>query len=430
MSLEGAQNRGKDGGAHENAHETSFDEGILYLTKDTLTSDVRDITDVHSLQLVQDGDSTVSIRGLLAGDGEDLDSYSYDQTVVDVSAEWMKSRCKNLGIEFDIVGEENVGDILGLDPESNSQFLSGGISEDNGMLCSDGGNLEAHSISSSNDAKCSDIMPLCSLPDDLNLKTEQVLSQSIDAQTGTSGLVIGSFGTGGTSVFGDLPSSLHSHSVGFQPSSVKTEQNFDDPSDIGTLTQSHSQIQNILDSSYASINPSSSQSILGSAGTISTCVSDSGGILPNFLGINRSLSTPSVSELGMSDGDNGPNAAIESLQQNVFLSAADGVTTSVTSNPAPVDTDPSRVGINDPGNVTLATISVSTDKEANSTQILVNTSQGQQLYMINTADLNQATSAIMPLAQPVDSLSSVQTLTTVPQSGVYVCILSKQGFIQ
>ena len=51
------------------------------------------------------------------------------------------------------------------------------------------------------------------------------------------------------------------------------------------------------------------------------------------------------------------------------------------------------------GNLTLATISISTDKASNSTQILVNynTNQGQQLYHINTSDLTQATNAMEPL---------------------------------
>ena len=46
----------------------------------------------------------------------------------------------------------------------------------------------------------------------------------------------------------------------------------------------------------------------------------------------------------------------------------------------------------------LATISISTDKATNTTQILINTGYGQQLFQINTADLAQATTALEPLA--------------------------------
>ena len=45
----------------------------------------------------------------------------------------------------------------------------------------------------------------------------------------------------------------------------------------------------------------------------------------------------------------------------------------------------------------LATISIATDNSSNSTQILINTPQGQQIFQINTADLNQATSTLQPL---------------------------------
>ena len=132
MSHEGVQNSGKDGGAHESPHESSFDDGILYLSKDSLSADVREIADANSLQLVQDGGNI----NLLSGDGEDIsvDMYPYDQSVGD-NAEWMKSKCKSLSIDFDGVGEGNVGDILGLGSESkvdnlmtiDGQFLGNGI---------------------------------------------------------------------------------------------------------------------------------------------------------------------------------------------------------------------------------------------------------------------------------------------------------------
>ncbi|KAL8614460.1 hypothetical protein ACOMHN_007796 [Nucella lapillus] len=129
-SKERAQNRGKDGGAHESPPE----DGILYLSKESISSDVREISDVTSLQLVQDG-GTIS---LLSGDGEDMvDMYPYDQGVAE-NAEWVKNKCKSLSIDFDGVGEEHVGDILGLGTESKvdnlmtigGQFLSSGIAED------------------------------------------------------------------------------------------------------------------------------------------------------------------------------------------------------------------------------------------------------------------------------------------------------------
>lgn len=66
------------------------------------------------------------------------------------------------------------------------------------------------------------------------------------------------------------------------------------------------------------------------------------------------------------------------------------------------------------GNFTLATISISTDRSTNSTQILVNTNQGQQLYHINTADLTKPRS--LPITQPVAPTSSRVTTATTAAS--------------
>ncbi len=51
-----------------------------------------------------------------------------------------------------------------------------------------------------------------------------------------------------------------------------------------------------------------------------------------------------------------------------------------------------------PESPALATISISTDKTNNTTHILINTGNGQQLFQINTADLAQATNTFQPLA--------------------------------
>lgn len=46
----------------------------------------------------------------------------------------------------------------------------------------------------------------------------------------------------------------------------------------------------------------------------------------------------------------------------------------------------------------VASVSIATDNSSNSTQILINTPQGQQIFQINTADINKAASAIQPLS--------------------------------
>lgn len=418
MSHEGAQNRGKDGGAHDSPHESSFDDGILYLSKDSLSADVRELADANSLQLVQDG-GTIS---LLSGDGEDMsvDMYPYDQTlqsVGDNSAEWMKSKCKSLSIDFDGVGDENVGDILGLgsEPKVDSlmtmggQFLGSGLSEDSGIiLCSESANLVASSISSGNDAKCSDIIPLCNMPDDLNTRTDQVLCHSSSSQNSSNSLLNASSVTV-SSVFSEMPASLDAASINFATFTDKaTIQKFEPVEDLAQSAQT-----SILETSFPSLTPSS-QSLLGvsSVTSVASSVSDSGltAILPNFLGID-SLSSPGNELSILNEGST--NGIAESLQQSVFLTSGDG---SELANTVPANGDSTNIDLSDPSNVTLAMISVSTDKDANSTQIVVNTSQGQRLYMINTASLNLVPGSMVPVAQPVENVAAVQGITTLRPS--------------
>lgn len=421
MSHEGAQNRGKDGGAHDSPHESSFDDGIMYLSKDSLSADVRELSDANSLQLVQDG-GTIS---LLSGDGEDMsvDMYPYDQTlqsVGDNSAEWMKSKCKSLSIDFDGVGEENVGDILGLgsEPKVDSlmamagQFLSSGISEDNGIiLCSDGVgvNLVASSISSGNDANCSDIIPLCNMPDDLNSRTDQVLCHPPSSQNNSNSLLSATASSVTvSSVFSEIPQSLDAASINFSAFTDKAIPKFEPVEDLAQAAQT-----SILETSFPSLTPST-RGLLGASSvtSVASSVSDSGltGILPNFLGID-SLTSPGNELSILNEGS--ANSIADSFQQNVFLTNGDG---SELTHSVPANGDSTNIDLSDPSNVTLAMISVSTDKDANSTQIVVNTSQGQRLYMINTANLSQVPSSVVPVAQPAENVAAVQGITTLQPS--------------
>ncbi|KAK7098551.1 hypothetical protein V1264_002819 [Littorina saxatilis] len=428
MSHEGGRNRGKDGGAQNIPHESSFHDGILYLSKDSPSAEVREIADANSLQLVQDG-GTIS---LLSGDGEDMsvDMYAYDQSVSENAAEWMKTKCKSLSIDFDGVGEENVGDILGLGSESKvdnlmvmgGQFLSSEISEDSGIiLCSDGVNLVTSGISSGNDAKCSDIIPLCNLPDDLSARTDQVLCPAPSSQNSTNSLLDSSSAT--VTGFSDMPHTLDTSNITFTAFTDRVIQKFEPVEDLVQSNQT-----TILETSFPSL--ATSQSLMGvsSATSVASSVSlsDSGlpGILPNFLGID-SLSSPG-NELGILQ-ESSSGSMGEGLQQNGFLATEDG--TELTTSSAASD-DSRSIDLSDPSNVTLAMISVSTDKDANSTQIVVNTSQGQRFYMINTASLNQAKGVAHPITvegtSGVDGVatfhtSGAQNLFTVPVSNLLMC---------
>lgn len=374
MSQEGVQNILKHGGAHGSPHESSFDDGILYLSKDSLSEDIQDIADANSLQLVQDG-GTISLLT-----GEDMvDMYQYDQ-----AAEWMKSKEKSLTMDFDGVNEENVGDILGLGSESkvdNLLTMGGQLlnSDDNGIiLCADGVSL----VTSGNESKCSDIIPLSGmLSDDLGSQTDRVLCSSSSHHSATS--LLGSSCT----VFSDISTSLDATENGEITFTAFTDQNNASLEQLESDELVQASQTSILEGNSTLVP--SSQSLLGNglvtsvASSVTDCSLTS--ILPNFLGIDSSPGN----ELSIL---NDCNAVGDSFSQNVFVTTGENGESSTASND-----DVTKVDLNDPGNVTLAMISVSTDKDANSTQIVVNTSQGQQLYLINTASLGQGSLVAQPV---------------------------------
>ncbi|CAI9740110.1 finger ZXDC-like [Octopus vulgaris] len=92
-------------------------------------------------------------------------------------------------------------------------------------------------------------------------------------------------------------------------------------------------------------------------------------------------------------------------------STSTGLTSSADSTSTTTTTAGLDSSLLNAGNFTLATISISTDRATNSTQILVNTNQGQQLYHINTADLTQPLSLPVTQAPPTTPSSSATTAT-------------------
>lgn len=123
----------------------------------------------------------------------------------------------------------------------------------------------------------------------------------------------------------------------------------------------------------------------------------------------------------------------------IFIDSS-GTSTSLTSSADNTSTTTAGLdsSIFNAGNFTLATISISTDRATNSTQILVNTNQGQQLYHINTADLTQPLSLPVTQAPPTTLSSSASTATRTtsvaaplstssqtngpsPQTGKHIC---------
>ena len=91
-------------------------------------------------------------------------------------------------------------------------------------------------------------------------------------------------------------------------------------------------------------------------------------------------------------------SGMSNLNNTIILSQVGGIPSETSEGTVTelTETVPaSDNAVSEPG---VATISISTDQESNSTQILINTNMGQQIYQINTADLSQATAAMQPMA--------------------------------
>ena len=121
------------------------------------------------------------------------------------------------------------------------------------------------------------------------------------------------------------------------------------------------------------------------------------------------------SELAYLEQDGGIEKSVGNVNLDIFKNSKNATASSDKN-----DKDSNNDSSEPPS---MATISISTDKTTNTTQILINTGHGQQLFQINTADLAQATTAIEPLALQggmVGFDSNGQVLNTGTVDGITV----------
>ena len=124
----------------------------------------------------------------------------------------------------------------------------------------------------------------------------------------------------------------------------------------------------------------------------------------------NNLCSSSSSSSNNNNNNNNNNNVIATTNSSTASSSSTITTSSATS----VIDSALNTNVFNSGNFTLATISISTDRSTNSTRILVNTNQGQQLYHINTADLTKAQT--LPISQPEAPTSNGLPTTTTTVS--------------
>ncbi|XP_041365864.1 zinc finger protein 143-like isoform X2 [Gigantopelta aegis] len=382
MSPKGGHTKGKDGGAHRATHESqnesvisSNNVDIVRLTQESIC--IQD--EIH--RNFQDGDDRSDENNraannlqLLPADSDsessELDSYSYERAVVENNAEWLKSRCRNIGtIDFEICNGGN----------SDNYFEA-----ENGIavsLCSGNGGREFGSQQM--DTAVGDSNPIVIYP------MEETNESNVDPSCDGEGVQI--------------------HLSEFQS---------DEMQDNLQILELHGFDKN---EAIALMSPDELESL------------PSSGLEFNDTGVVESANVSSlkgqklekIQSLQIVENKQPPTKEIDldtvtktldnsELSEHFVKPEGPAVSSGTYLVSAPVTQTPSSSSDSSTNaampNLTLATISISTDKVANSTQILVNTTQGQQLYLINTADLNQATNALQPLAHPQSTLNSTVQL--------------------
>ncbi|KAK3101534.1 hypothetical protein FSP39_004280 [Pinctada imbricata] len=351
MSSEGGLTSQKHGGAQISTHGTEIDINITnsFPLSNTLFPDNQVSEDEKQIQNGADEVAKNVAEENLHFLSSDVDLDSYEREVVENNAEWLKSRCRNIEtVDFDIAGN-------GSDPVE--ELFTDPLNVDSIPIihCSvEGEDLDGDSVffgekSTSNDIQKTNIDGAISI----SFPERSVLQNTLTDS-------------------GILPLNVQSQSVlgpvTSIPNAILVKPN--------SLEQNTKQLsRNIACTKASAISDSLPVTTISPAG--STVVQSV--VPPVSTGIQV---LPQVMVAGNSPVQNTNNSVVQ-LQ--------------------PVQDNQNMLG----ANLKLATISISTDKVANSTQILVNTSQGQQLYHINTADLTQATTALEPLSRQSSHLPKV-----------------------
>ncbi|KAK3608516.1 hypothetical protein CHS0354_010370 [Potamilus streckersoni] len=377
MSLEGGQKGNKHGGPHESRHEIGECESGNAL--------VKNLNKIRVINGVYDNEHTEKIQhgGASTGDNSekselseslhflssDNEMDSYDRSVVENNTEWLKTRCRNLDpVVFGIV-QSSAEDGMTLDKKDLSDTGVGDL------------------INIDNISDHVESLPLCS-------ESVEVLVQDGSIFTRHGEVEVASSLSGSVT----LDTSL---SLGLAPASEMTiDKIFDDAKDKSNTLMTPQELESMPEEGLEfveSVGPKSTVQYTITDGVLSITnpkVKDSSiSLLEDLIetGVDNESKVLSLEQ-------SSPTTVVNSsIQNSVVLNNSVLQTSPHMHKSANVENSNNLSTSDQQGNFTLATISISTDKATNSTQILVDTSQGQQLYHINTADLTQATSALMPL---------------------------------
>ncbi|KAL4224475.1 hypothetical protein ACF0H5_015176 [Mactra antiquata] len=349
MSLRGVLDTKKHGGAHVEKHEHG-QETCVPLSENFLI--VEQLADTHNsacdADRNQDGDQKLHDNDE-SGLGENLPFLpelgtdcldSYDSAVVENNTEWLKARCKNFSqVEFDITPQTTSDDTLdfpGISIDSRAILQS----ENDSHVISDA--FTSNSDVSSIDEKSK------LLVDDNKVYIK---------------------GTAYATPYLSLPAAQTSLAVSNNSGATMT------------LQTSDTSLENVILNAVGTQN--CSETLDGSSGILIPGVGNN--LQSKLVLTDNGLLTvvPNISVTSTSQEANAISQTNTSLSQETIQSKEEELI--LNSNVQTVVADQPNIT----GSLALTTISIATDKMSNLTKILVNTSQGQQMYHLNISDLTR-----------------------------------------
>ena len=334
MSREGGQTSQKHGGAHPDTHGSQENVNIAIQNDFPISNTLFPANQVidQDKRIQNGGEEAVSknvAEENLSFLSSDVDLNSYEREVVENNAEWLKSRCRNIEtVDFDIANGPGV-----------EELFSDPLSDDS-------------------------VIPLCG--DELHEGEVDLVGASVffDDKTATGTL---SKSIENVINFSDAVQQTPLQESNLLPISVQ-------PQSVPVATS----LGNVTIKPHTAIKSIPSVSLLKNSNLNQMKAKISNAAVGASADVKNKTDTTVAQQVETSK----TNEMVVQVLPQVLVT---GNTVAPSSGQNIQVQDAQNVA-----NLKLATISISTDKAANSTQILVNTSQGQQLYHINTADLNQA----------------------------------------
>lgn len=389
MSLGGVLSTKKHGGAHAVKHEPLEDTCLplseRFLVTENLSENENNVCDGERNQ---DGDQKLHDNDE-NGLGENLPFLpelgtdcldSYDSAVVENNTEWLKARCKNFGqVEFDITPQASSDDTLDFP----------GISIDSKVILQNCDSYPANSHTAlnknSSSSTCKTTNSKLSIHGNgyatpyLSLQAAQIPDRDV--------------GSSSVTLPGSMDASLE-HVI---------------MSAVGGSSQSDVPSSSTENTSFTDFSILQQSKLFVKDGILSVVPQDS-----QIAQTNEGICINNESIVQTNTNSSQENLTISPVQQETLLLNTSNVQ-SVTNSQNLTE------------NLALTTISIATDKGSNLTKILVNTSQGQQLYHLNISDLTkiQNNNAVhKEFEKPATLVTQhVQTPAVTTQSKVFLCLL-------